>query len=131
MLARIMDELLLLVRRLRRSSSGSRGDKPQAFAYRLRMSVRLITPMRRPLTLAPGRAAAGTARLGLAGVKGGPGVGETLWLGRTVGMLVEGIRAGDAGTDDAGEAVSTTHMRCERVATSLATVCASVLYGVT
>jgi hypothetical protein len=33
---------------------------------------------------------------------------------------------GVGGPDDAGEGASTIHIRCERVATSLATVCARV-----
>jgi hypothetical protein len=36
------------------------------------------------------------------------------------------VRAGVGGPEDEGEGESTTHMRWERVATSLATVCASV-----
>jgi hypothetical protein len=44
---------------------------------------------------------------------------------------MEGVANGVAGAEGDGEAASTTHMRCERVATSLATVCASVEYGFT
>lgn len=37
-----------------------------------------------------------------------------------------GCSAGVEGPEDDGLGPSTTHMRCERVATNLATVCASV-----
>jgi hypothetical protein len=47
------------------------------------------------------------------------------------GMPTEGLRAGVEWPDEAGEGASTTHMRCDRVATSLATVCARVEYGLT
>jgi hypothetical protein len=85
-----------------------------------------MTPVNRPEILAPGNEAAETA-------------GKELWS------------KGDAGVDPAGEertaevgngvvgadplrdglAASTTHILCDRVATSLATVCASVEYGLT
>lgn len=41
-------------------------------------------------------------------------------------VVEEGLRLGDGGTELAGDGDSTIHMRCERVATSLATVWASV-----
>ena len=44
----------LLRRRLRRTSSGSRGDSPLALAKRFSISVKLTTPDSRPLMLAPG-----------------------------------------------------------------------------
>ena len=47
------------------------------------------------------------------------------------GTAVEGPSSGVAGAEGEGEADSTTHMRCDLVATSLATVCASVEYGLT
>lgn len=40
--------------------------------------------------------------------------------------ITEGLTDGVGGPDDAGDGASTIHMRCERVATSLATVCARV-----
>lgn len=64
--------------------------------------------------------------LGVAGVRGGtfddPVEKGGAW--NTPG-------AGLGGTDPEGEGASTIHMRCERVAHNLATVCASVLKGVT
>lgn len=47
-------ELELERRRRWRSSSGSLGDRPLARAKRLRTSVRLTTPVRRPLKFWPG-----------------------------------------------------------------------------
>lgn len=47
------------------------------------------------------------------------------------GTTIAGVIAGVEGPDEAGDGASTTHMRWERVATSFATVCASVLYGFT
>jgi hypothetical protein len=43
----------------------------------------------------------------------------------------EGVASGVAGVEGDGEDVSTTHMRCDFVATNLATVCASVDCGLT
>lgn len=42
-----------------------------------------------------------------------------------------GVSAGVECPEDEGEGLSTTHIRCERVATSFATVWARVLYGLT
>jgi hypothetical protein len=49
------------------------------------------------------------------------------------GTATEGVAlsAGVEGPEEAGDGASTTHMRCERVATSFATVCARVLKGFT
>ncbi len=61
------------------------------------------------------------------------GIGPVTTAGMGVigdgGKSTDGVRAGVEGPEDAGEGVSTTHMRWERVATSLATVWARVLYG--
>jgi hypothetical protein len=46
------------------------------------------------------------------------------------GTRIAGVAAGVGGPEDAGDGVSTTHIRWERVATSLATVCARVENGV-
>lgn len=43
----------------------------------------------------------------------------------------DGVASGDAATAGEGGAASTTHIRWDLVATSLATVCASVEYGLT
>lgn len=51
--------------------------------------------------------------------------------GAEFGIKTAGGRAGVLGAEDAGDADSTSHMRWEWVATSFATVCASVEYGVT
>lgn len=95
------------------------------------MSVNEITPVRRPEIRAPGSAAADTAgndvaRLGDAGV-------DTAGEDRTAldieELVIEGVARGVADGD--GDAASTTHIRWDRVATSLATVCARVEKGVT
>lgn len=87
--------------------------------------------MRRPEIRAPGRAAAETAgnvvaRFGDAGVDT---AGEDRIALDIEGVVNEGVGRGVAEGD--GDATSTTHIRWERVATSLATVCASVEKGVT
>jgi hypothetical protein len=62
-------------------------------------------------------------------------MGPDIIAGRGVmgdgGTRVDGVSAGVDGPEDEGEGLSTTHMRCERVATSFATVCARVLKGLT
>jgi hypothetical protein len=87
------------------------------------MSVSEMTPVRRPEIRAPGRAAAETAgkallRDGDAGVEF-TGEERTAWV-------MEGVANGVTGAEGDGEAASTTHIRWDRVATSLATVCARV-----
>jgi hypothetical protein len=82
-----------------------------------------MTPVRRPEILAPGRAAAETA--GNAPVRDGDAGVEVAGEDRT-GCEIEGVASGVAGAEGDGEAASTTHIRCDLVATSLATVCASV-----
>jgi hypothetical protein len=136
MLRRMLLELLL--RRARRASSGSCGCKPLARANKFRISVRLMTPLIRPDRLDPVMADAemagttapvprwvGTVEL--------TGMGPACVCGRGVigdgGTRVAGVSAGVDGPEDEGDGLSTTHMRCERVATSFATVWASVLYG--
>lgn len=47
------------------------------------------------------------------------------------GTRVDGVSAGVEWPEDDGDGLSTTHMRCDRVATSFATVCARVLKGLT
>jgi len=121
MLARKL--LLLLLLRLLLAWSGSCTLSPLALAKTFSISVKLTTPDRCPLMFWPGKAAAGTAFEGAVGVCGRPCV-------IVVGL---GAIAGVEGMDDAGEGLSgesTIHNRCERVATSLATVCARVEVGV-
>lgn len=96
-----------------------------------------MTPLILPDRLAPGIAdaeMAGATAPVLArcvGVVELTGVGPDIIAGRGVigegGTRTEGVTAGVEAPEEAGEGVSTTHMRCERVATSLATVWASVL----
>lgn len=124
MLGRI--ELLELLRRRARCSPGSVGCSPVDRANMLRMSVREITPLSLPEMRAPGIADAGTAEAvageggaALAGIGGGPLIDP--WGG------IKGV----AGAEGEGDADSTTHIRCDRVATSLATVWARVEYGLT
>lgn len=93
--------------------------------------MRLITPLSLPERLAPGIAEAEIA--GAAAPESGAAdatcVGP-LAAGSGVmgdgGTSTAGVMAGVGGPDDAGEGASTTHMRWERVATSLATVWARV-----
>lgn len=97
---------------------------PLALANKFRISVKLITPLRRPDKLAPGIAAAEMAGAGgvvtVAEADAGSGVmGEG-------GTRTAGAMAGVGGPEEAGEGASTTHMRWDRVATSLATVWARV-----
>jgi hypothetical protein len=135
MLLRILLELLL--RRARLASSGSWGCSPLAFANRFKTSVKLMTPLSLPDRLAPlmadaemaGATAPVPARC--VGDVELTGVGPMCVAGRGVmgdgGTRDAGCSAGVGGPEDEGDGLSTTHMRCERVATSFATVCASVL----
>lgn len=105
------------------------------------MSVRLMTPLSLPDKLAPGIALAemaGATVLVPARCVGAvvlTGVGPDRETGSGVmgdgGTMTAGWTAGVEAPEEAGEGVSTTHMRWERVATSLATVCARVLKGFT
>lgn len=139
MLVRMLLELLRLL--ARRASSGSCGCNPLARAKTFKISVRLITPLSLPDKLAPeialaeiaGATAPEAARC--VGVVVFTGAGPDKDTGSGVigdgGMRRVGWIAGVEGPEDAGDGVSTTHIRCDRVATSLATVCASVLKGLT
>lgn len=132
-LSMLVRMLLELERRLaRRASSGSWGWRPLARANRFSRSVRLMTALRRPDSVAPvialadmaGATAPVPARWVGAVVL--TGVGPDRETGRGVigegGTSVVGWIAGVEAPDDAGEGASTTHMRWERVATSFATV---------
>lgn len=126
-------------RRACRASSGSWGLSPLARANRLRISVRLMTPLSLPERLAPGMAEMADAEMAGAtapvaarcvGAVELTGVGPAMPGSGVVGeggTTMAGVIAGVEGPDEAGDGASTTHMRWERVATSLATVCASVL----
>jgi len=135
MLLRILLELLL--RRARLASSGSWGCRPLALANKFRISVRLMTPLSLPDRLAPVIAEAemaGTTAPVPARCVGAielTGVGPENDCGSGVmgegGTREVGCSAGVEGPEDEGEGLSTTHMRWDRVATSFATVWASVL----
>lgn len=125
------------------ASSGSWGLSPLALAKRLSTSVRLMTPLSLPDRLAPGIAEMADAEMAGAtapvaarcvGAVELTGVGPAI-PGKGVmgdgGTTIAGVIAGVEGPDEAGDGASTTHMRWERVATSFATVCARVLYGLT
>lgn len=139
MLVRMLLELDRL--RARRASSGSWGCSPLARANTFRMSVKLITPLSLPDRLAPGIAlaeiAGATAPVPArcVGALVVTDVGPDREIGRGVigdgGMWIDVWIAGVEVPEEAGEGVSTTHMRWERVATSFATVWASVLKGLT
>lgn len=130
-------ELELLLRLAWRASSGSCGLRPLALANKFSTSVRLMTPLNLPLRLAPviaeaemAGAAALSCRFGVVVVA----FVNDAELGKGVigegGTRMAGVAAGVGGPEEAGDGVSTTHIRWERVATSLATVCASVENGV-
>lgn len=81
-------------------------------AKRFSISEREITPVNRPEIRAPGKAAAETA-----GKEGDGGTDPPS------GWTIEALcKEGVAGADGEGDADSTTHIRCDRVATSFATV---------
>lgn len=83
----LLRTLLLLDLRLpSRSSLGSVTGSPLALANKMRMSVKLMTPNRWPLILAPGSALAETE---------GP-------VGVTKGVVVEKDACGDIDTGDGG-----------------------------
>lgn len=94
-------------------------------AKRLRISVRDTTPDRRPEIPAPGIAdadivvckpGAGIPEPGSVAVAGeAPALEELLWLDAFVrgfggGTMVEGVRSGVGGPEDAGEGDSTIHI---------------------
>lgn len=125
---------LLLRRRCLLVSFGSCGLNPLARANRLRISVRLTTPVKRP-DMVGTEAAVKVLLPGLLGVNGAAAacglVPLTFVNGFGGGTRVAGVKAGVGGPEDDGEGSSTIHMRCERVATSLATVWARVESGLT
>lgn len=86
--------------------------------------------MRRPEIPAPGRAAAETADTGKPPLILGD-MGLEPGVGGLPAKVIEGVERGVAGFEGDGDADSTTHIRWERVATSRATVCANVEYGLT
>ena len=125
MLARM--ELVELFRRLALWARGSVGFKPVDLAKELRISVSDTTPLNLPDMRAPIIAEAGTAGDSW-GEAGAPLLGAA---GGAVPGKLPGPVNGVAGPDGEGDADSTTHMRWDLVATSFATVWASVEYGLT
>lgn len=115
MLART--ELLELFLRLARCTPGSDGFNPVDLANALRISVKETTPLSFPDIRAPTMADAGTeaAIWGEGGATGGVPC-----------VKLDGPVNGVSGAVGDGDADSTTHMRCDLVATSLATVWANV-----
>lgn len=124
MLARI--ELLELLRRRARWCPGSLGCRPVDLAKVLSISVREMTPLNLPDIRAPIKLDAGTT--GAICGDGGAPLGAT---GAGPPGKLPGPVKGVAGAVGDGDAESTTHIRCDLVATSLATVCARVEYGLT
>lgn len=104
-------ELDELRRRLARCSLGSPGRRPVVLANMFRTSVKDMTPVSLPDSREPAKAEAGTAAAGAGDDGAAPADGCA-------------ASKGVAGADGEGEADSTTHMRWDLVATSLATVCA-------
>lgn len=84
-----------------------------------------MTPVSLPDREAPGSADAGTAAVGT-----GEG-GAAFWDDDEVVPCPCGPIKGVAGAEGEGDADSTTHIRCDLVATSFATVWAKVEYGLT
>jgi len=119
---------LLLLRRCFLTSDGSWGCKPLASPNRFKISVRLMTPVKRPERLAPGTVVADALELELiacdepAEAEVLPAAGPGKLSGLNGAEAMAGVSNGVGGPDEAGEGDSTTHMRCDRVATSLATV---------
>jgi hypothetical protein len=89
------------------------------------MSVRVTTPIRRPERTLPVIDDAGTAGKWVVAVR------EDVELVAEEGTKTVGPKSGVAGAEGEGEGDSTTHMRCDLVATNLATVWASEEYGLT
>lgn len=131
-LGRVLDELLVL-RRRRLACSGSAGLNPLALASKFKISVRLTTPLNLPDIFAPGNTLALTADPGIPSLP--DKLREDEWPCEDDGGLKGGTwwcePPGLGGTLEEGEGASTIHMRCERVAQSLATVWARVEKGVT
>lgn len=109
-------ELLELRRRRALCSHGSEGCSPVDFANALRISVSETTPISLPDSSAPAIAAAGTEATGAAG---GIAPGAT---SLAVELCDDTVGIAGVGRGDGGGPESTTHIRCDLVATSLATV---------
>ncbi len=124
-------EELELRRLLARCSDGSDGRSPLDLANKFRMSVMDTTPVRQPDRRAPGRPLGRTAVEKVWFGSGDGGAGALAAGGGMITVLGGGLlrpagwlacSSGVAGALGEGEADSTTHMRWDFVATSLATV---------
>jgi len=101
------------------------------------MSVRLTTPLILPDKCPPVMDDADTAVATALVPARCAGAGELTGVGPVIiegmgeigegGTMTDGTSAGVEGAEDDGDGASTTHIRWERVATSFATVWASVL----
>ena len=100
---------------------GSVGLSPVVLANRFRMSVRVMTPMRRPDRWEPGREEVDTGDEG-----NWPAKRDDCEVDDVLGVTTVGPSSGVAGAEGDGDADSTTHILWDCVATNLATVCASV-----
>ncbi|KAH6511551.1 hypothetical protein HBI81_243940 [Parastagonospora nodorum] len=118
MLLRILLELLLRCARL--ASSGSWGCSPLAFANSFRTSVKLMTPLSLPDRLAPLMADAEMADATAPVLARCVGDVELTDVGPMC-VARRGVMGDSAGVGGPEDGLSTTHMRCERVATSFAT----------
>jgi hypothetical protein len=87
------------------------------------MSVKEMTPVKRPEIRAPGRAEAEMAG-NVADSAGDAGFDPG--CGGTTACVIDGVARGVAGVEGDGDAASTTHILCDLVARSLATVWARV-----
>ena len=121
---------LLLLRRLLLASSGSIGCNPLAFANTFKISVSETTPASLPAI--PDEGIAVAVAVVVVVVATGPWGPDRPGVDGGDNERGGGTRtAGVEGPEEAGDGASTIHMRCERVAMSLATVCATVEKGFT
>jgi len=86
------------------------GLSPDWRANKFKISVKEITPVKRPDMRAPGSAEAETADTGKAPANDGE-AGCDPTGGTKVAWVVEGVVRGVAGADGEGDAASTTHIR--------------------
>lgn len=89
-----------------------------------------MTPVNLPEIREPGSAAAETAGKGGKALARDGDAGVEFADEERTACEIDGVDRGVEEVDVLGEA-STTHIRCDRVATSFATVCASVERGLT
>jgi len=112
-----LTELLDERRLLERCSLGLEIWRPLCLPKQFRMSVRLMTPVKRPEMGVCCKDEAVTAG------KEAPIAGDA--TGELGSMGTAGVVSGVEGVEDEGEAASTIHSRCALVATTFATTCES------